>query len=51
MKYEIITVPGTLNAPESEHVIIRYEDGSFKSFPVDKTNREYIEFLIEIGES
>lgn len=51
MNYEIITVPGNLNSPDSDHVFITYEDGSFKSFPVDETNPEYVAFLVEIGES
>lgn len=50
MNYEIITVPGTLNSPESQHVIIRYEDESFKTFPVDDTNPEYVAFISEIGD-
>lgn len=47
--YEIITAPGNLNTPDSQHVIISYEDGSFKSFPVDDTNPEYLLFLKETG--
>ena len=43
--YEIVTMPGNLNTPESEHVMLTYEDGSFKSFPVDETNPEYIAFV------
>ena len=50
-EYEIVTVPGNLNSPESDHVIIRYEDDSFKSFPVDEENPEYLSFLLEIGEN
>jgi hypothetical protein len=28
-----------------KHIIIDNEDGSFKSFPVDKSNPEYVAFL------
>ena len=47
MNYEIIVTPGTLNALSSEHVFVKYEDGSFESFPVDESNPRYIQFLEE----
>jgi hypothetical protein len=31
-----------------KHIIIENEDGSFKSFPADEANPEYIAFLAEI---
>jgi hypothetical protein len=31
-----------------KHIIIDNEDGSFKSFPADEANPEYIAFLAEI---
>jgi hypothetical protein len=31
-----------------KHIIIDNEDGSFKSFPADKENPEYIAFLTQL---
>jgi hypothetical protein len=31
-----------------KHIIIDNEDGSFKSFPADETNPEYIAFLAQL---
>jgi hypothetical protein len=50
MNYEIITIGGVLDAPDTEHVIITREDGSMESFPVDETNPRYIQFLAELEE-
>jgi hypothetical protein len=41
MKYEEIT----LDLDGSKHIIIENEDGSFKSFPADESNPEYVAFL------
>ena len=43
MNYKEITVEG-LNG-ESKHIIIDNGDGSFKSFPADPENPEYVAFL------
>jgi hypothetical protein len=40
MKYEEITDP-----LGNKHIMIDNGDGSFKSFPADETNPEYINFL------
>ena len=34
-----------------KHIIIDNEDGSFKSFPADETNPEYIAFLKVLEEN
>lgn len=47
MNYEIITTEGTLSAPSGQHIIIRYDDGSFETFPVDESNPRYLRFLEE----
>jgi hypothetical protein len=46
MKHEEIE---TLNLDGSiqKHIIIDNEDGSFKSFPADRSNPEYLTFLGE----
>jgi hypothetical protein len=41
MNYEEITS----QTDGSKHIIIDNEDGSFKSFPADESNPEYIAFL------
>jgi hypothetical protein len=41
MEYKEIT----LEYDGSKHIIIDNEDGSFKSFPADESNPEYIAFL------
>jgi hypothetical protein len=43
MKYTEITVE-TIGVTQ-KHIIIDNEDGSFKSFPADESNPEYIAFL------
>jgi hypothetical protein len=40
MSYKEITDP-----QDNKHIIIDNEDGSFKSFPADESNPEYIAFL------
>ena len=42
---EIKTV---LDPMGNEHIIIDNEDGTFKSFPVDENNPEYIAFLAQL---
>ncbi len=46
MKYEKITI--NIFNDIQEHIVIDNGDGSFKSFPVDETNPEYLLFLQEI---
>jgi hypothetical protein len=43
MNYQEIT-----DGKNNKHIIIDNGDGSFKSFPADETNPEYIAFLAEI---
>jgi len=43
MKYEKITIE-TLEGTK-EHIIIDLGDGSFKSFPADENNPEYVAWL------
>jgi hypothetical protein len=43
MKYEEIEIESM--GVIQKHIIIDNEDGSFKSFPADETNPEYIAFL------
>jgi len=49
MKYEIITI--SPNGQEKDCVFITLEDGSFKSFPADEANPEYIAFLAQLEET
>jgi hypothetical protein len=44
MKYEEIT----LELDGSKHIIIDNGDGSFKSFPADLDNPEYVAFLAQL---
>ena len=46
MNYERITVESLEGS--QEHIIIEREDGSFESFPVDKTNSRYVQFLAQL---
>jgi hypothetical protein len=46
MNYEEITVQGSDG--ESKHIIIDNGDGSFKSFPADPENPEYVAFLAQL---
>jgi hypothetical protein len=43
MKYEEIT-----DKDSNKHIIIDNGDGSFKSFPADENNPEYIAFLAHL---
>ena len=43
MNYEEITVKNEFGT--QKHIIIDNGDGSFKSFPADESNPEYIRFL------
>jgi hypothetical protein len=43
MEYEQITID------TQKHIIINSGDGSFKSFPADESNPEYIEFLAQLN--
>jgi hypothetical protein len=49
MKYEEIEVE--LLSGIQKHIIIDNGDGSFKSFPADHSNPEYIKFLAVLEES
>jgi len=46
MNYKEITLEGPEG--ESKHIIIDNGDGSFKSFPAEETNPEYIAFLAQL---
>jgi hypothetical protein len=46
MKYKEVTYTGIEGT--QKHIIIDNGDGSFKSFPADETNPEYIAFLAEL---
>jgi hypothetical protein len=43
VEYKIITITGSNK--NVDHVFITYSDGSFKSFPADESNPEYVAFL------
>ena len=45
MEYKEIT----LEYDGSKHIIIDNGDGSFKSFPADESNPEYVAFMSEIN--
>ena len=48
MKYkelEVETIHG-----KQKHIIIDNEDGSFKSFPAEESNPEYIAFLAQLDQ-
>jgi len=51
MKYEEIEITNPLNDSVQKHIIIDNGDGSFKSFPADEKNPEYISFLKQLEES
>ena len=46
MNYEEIEIESISGI--QKHIIIDNEDGSFKSFPADKANPEYIAFLAQL---
>jgi hypothetical protein len=48
MKYEEIETEFVGNT--QKHIIIDNGDGSFKSFPADESNPEYIAFLAQLQE-
>jgi hypothetical protein len=48
MKYEEIEINSISGT--QKHIIIDNEDGSFKSFPADETNPEYIAFLAQLDQ-
>jgi len=45
MKYEEITI----EIDNSKHIIIDNGDGSFKSFPANESNPEYVAFLAALA--
>jgi hypothetical protein len=49
MNYQEIEIE-TINGKE-KHIIIDMGDGSFKSFPADENNPEYVAFLKQLEES
>ena len=49
MKYEEIEINSISGT--QKHIIIDNEDGSFKSFPADESNPEYIAFLAALEEN
>jgi hypothetical protein len=48
MKYEEIEINSISGT--QKHIIIDNKDGSFKSFPADESNPEYIAFLAALEE-
>ena len=46
MKYEEIEVESISGT--QKHIIIDNQDGSFKSFPADGSNPEYVAFLAQL---
>jgi hypothetical protein len=46
MNYEEIKIEFMGNS--QKHIVIDNGDGSFKSFPADETNPEYIAFLAQL---
>ena len=46
MKYEEIET--TFMGITQKHILIDNEDGSFKSFPADEKNPEYVAFLAQL---
>jgi hypothetical protein len=46
MKYKEVTYTGIEET--QKHIIIENEDGSFKSFPADESNPEYVAFLAQL---
>lgn len=48
MIYEIITIENPMNGSTQDHIQISNKDGSFESFPVDKTNSRYVQFLAQL---
>jgi hypothetical protein len=46
MKYQEIEVESATGI--SKHIVIDNADGSFKSFPADESNPEYIAFLAQL---
>jgi hypothetical protein len=46
IKYQEVQV--TIKDDTQKHIIIDNEDGSFKSFPADESNPEYIAFLAQL---
>jgi hypothetical protein len=46
MKYEQVEI--TEDGVAYSHIIIDNGDGSFKSFPADESNHEYVLFLAQI---
>jgi hypothetical protein len=49
MKYEEVTTESFEG--QQKHIIIDNEDGSFKSFPADESNPEYVAFLERLAET
>jgi hypothetical protein len=47
MKYKEVQFEA-INGGLEKHIIIENADGSFKSFPADKSNPEYIAFLAQL---
>jgi hypothetical protein len=47
MKYQEIEIENR-DGETQKHIVIDNEDGSFKSFPADESNPEYIAFLAQL---
>jgi hypothetical protein len=48
MNYQEITIETFFG--EEKHIVVENEDGSFKSFPADESNPEYVAFLQRLEE-
>ena len=48
MNYEEIEIESY--GTKSKHILIDNGDGSFKSFPADESNLEYVKFLAQLEE-
>jgi hypothetical protein len=50
MKYEEIEITNLRNGFVEKFITVDNEDGSFKSFPADEENPEYVAFLAQLEE-
>ena len=51
MKYEEIENTNLRNGSVEKLITVDNEDGSFKSFPADEENPEYVAFLAQLHQS
>lgn len=50
MNYEEIEVVNELAGTTQKHIMLNLADGSFKSFPADPANPEYVAFLESLND-